>query len=323
MTVFRVCDIETTGIDPEQHAIVEIACTDVVDRQLATEYSSLVKPPHPIPPEAMAVHHITDADVADAPEAREIVPLFLGTDYRDMIYVAHNSQFEQGFLAPYVPGARWLCTFKSGLRVWPDAPGHSNQVLRYVLGLQLSPGAPHRAGPDTIVTANILLELLRHASVEDMLAWTMEPPIFKTVRFGKKHRGEPWVDLPQDYLLWIIEKSDLDDDTKWNAKRVLKMRRAEAEKKTNEARNAYTALAVQAAAIALTVADLETWFRGETANRSKHGVYPNTPPYKRIVDACAARKAALSPKKEATITIPTTEKTNARDPEYGSLLPPI
>ena len=191
MTILRVVDIETTGTDPTEHAIVEIAATDVHPerRSAGQTFAHLVKPPHPIPPEAMAVHHILDEDVADAAQANEVVPLVLVPD-DEPIYVAHNAAFEMGFLAPWLPDAQWLCTYKATLRVWPEAPSHSNQVLRYWLGIQVLAGEPHRAGPDTIVTARILLKLLEKASIEDMLAWTKEPPVMPRITIGE-HRGKP------------------------------------------------------------------------------------------------------------------------------------
>ena len=48
------------------------------------------------------------------------------------------------------------------LRVWPEAPRHSNQVLRYWRGMRLDHARampPHRAGPDAWVTAHILADL--------------------------------------------------------------------------------------------------------------------------------------------------------------------
>ena len=50
---------------------------------------------------------------------------------------------------------------------------HSNQVLRYWLGLRLDADLampPHRAGPDAYVTAHLLLRMMALASVEQMIA---------------------------------------------------------------------------------------------------------------------------------------------------------
>ena len=57
------------------------------------------------------------------------------------------------------------------LRAWPDAPGHSNQVLRYWRQVDRNaypriPREAHRALPDAIVTAFLLRDLLEDQPLE-------------------------------------------------------------------------------------------------------------------------------------------------------------
>lgn len=56
-------DTETTGLHRDAE-IVEIA---IVDMEGEVLFESLVKPRHPIPPDAEQIHHINDAMVAKAP----------------------------------------------------------------------------------------------------------------------------------------------------------------------------------------------------------------------------------------------------------------
>jgi Exonuclease len=66
--VVRVVDIETTGTDPESDAVIEIASVDVLaDGSITNRLSTLVRPGMPVPPEASAVHHLIDEDLAGAP----------------------------------------------------------------------------------------------------------------------------------------------------------------------------------------------------------------------------------------------------------------
>lgn len=60
-------DLETTGVDPENDRIVQIALIRVEPGGARSTYETLVNPGRPIPPGATAVHGITDADVAGAP----------------------------------------------------------------------------------------------------------------------------------------------------------------------------------------------------------------------------------------------------------------
>src|SRR5829696_5733146 len=104
----------------------------------------------------------------------------------------------------------------SGL--WPDAPAHNNHSLRYWLRPKgLNPtvaNMAHRALPDAYVTAFILRELLDAARVQDLIAWTKEPVLLPRMTFGR-HRGCSWTDVPDDFLGWIVERSDLGDDIKF------------------------------------------------------------------------------------------------------------
>lgn len=210
----RVIDIESTGMDPAQDKIIEIGSVDL--RQDIRQYpfenamETLINPGIHIPPESSAVHHIIDEDVKDAPPCEEAIKQFEGAD----IYVAHNSKFEAGFLPD---NWTWACTYKAAVRVWPDAPAHSNQVLRYLLGratiehFDRAEMMPHRALPDAAVTAMILHDLLKHATIEEMVEWTKEPALLPRLAFGK-HAGTPFSEIPGDYLDWIVNKSKMDDE---------------------------------------------------------------------------------------------------------------
>jgi len=231
MILLRCIDFETTGEhrEEERHAVCEAGWTDVIVDQgavtLGERRSMLCNPGRPMPPEARAVHHISDEDVADAPSPdvafRELM------DGPPDYFVAHNADFERAFFGG--GGVPWICTYKVALRVWPDAPGHSLQVLRYWLPLDIdqSLGLPaHRAGPDAYVGAALMARLLVEPSAPDletMMRWSSGPALLPRITFGK-HKGQRWEDVPSDYLRWIIDKSDLDRDVKANARHHLKQR---------------------------------------------------------------------------------------------------
>lgn len=217
---FFVVDLETTGREPEAAHVVEWACIRVPppgnSLAGATSYQELVRPPVPIPPETSAVHHIVDADVAGCrswEESAETLRQFLGSAERPVL-VAHNADFERHFLARLAPEAPWLCTYKAALRVWPGAPSHSNEALRYWLGLpELGREffqQPHSAMHDAGVTARLLLMLLDRAAdgapLEQMLAWTTAPALLPRCPIGR-YRNLPWAEVPADFLEWIVYKA--------------------------------------------------------------------------------------------------------------------
>jgi len=63
-------DLETTGLNPAEDRIVELAVVKVSPRGDMIEKVRRFNPGVPIPPEASAVHKITDEDVKDEPTFR-------------------------------------------------------------------------------------------------------------------------------------------------------------------------------------------------------------------------------------------------------------
>lgn len=221
VTTVRVIDLETTGSRPPAHGVCEIGWQDVTlsgDGWRVTDMrgSSLVDPQRAIPPVTQAVHHIIDEDVAGAPHWDAIAPTVLRVF---PVLAAHRASFEQRFCTPALSGgARWICTWKCALRLWPGSPSFSNQVLRYwrkPAGLDRDLGLPvHRALPDAYVTAHHLRDMLAEASVEQLLEWSDLPGLLPRVVAGSD-RGKSWSALDDAALAgWC---SDRDEDVRYSA----------------------------------------------------------------------------------------------------------
>src|SRR3954454_23905537 len=69
-----VLDLETTGTDTKIDRIIEVSVLKLSPGGQADHRTRRVNPGVPIPPEATAVHGITDDDVADCPAFRAIAP---------------------------------------------------------------------------------------------------------------------------------------------------------------------------------------------------------------------------------------------------------
>lgn len=95
---FVAFDTETTGIWAAVNRLVEIAGVrfSLVDDTTET-FSTLINPERPIPPDAIAVHGITDEMVADSPTIATVMPQFLEF-CSDAILIAHNAPFDLAFL---------------------------------------------------------------------------------------------------------------------------------------------------------------------------------------------------------------------------------
>lgn len=230
--IVRVIDYETTGL-PESPGseIIELGRVDVDVRTgaIGNLWRSFAAPRGVIPPEVKAVHHILEEDLAGAPLLADLwQPFWEGCGPGDVI-AAHNAGFERHFHSG--DGRHWIDTYKCALTIWPDAPGHSNQTLRYWLDLDRSASfdreaamPPHRALPDAYVTAHILARMLGSWSVADLVSISGKPALLGRLTFGK-HRGMRFSEAPVDYLQWIRDKSDLNEDVKFSAAHWLQARR--------------------------------------------------------------------------------------------------
>ncbi|MDF7650787.1 exodeoxyribonuclease X [Erwiniaceae bacterium L1_54_3] len=217
--IIRVIDTETTSFEG---GICELASVDIVDGQICNPMSDFVKPPEPITVGAMAVHHITDAMVADAPPIDEVVGRYQGAS----VYVAHNAAFDRPKL-PQIT-APWICTLKLARKLYPELESHSNQFLRYhfMLDVDVPEGLhAHRALYDCYVTAALLIRLNRDVqlTIAQMRDISSRPSLLHTMRFGK-FKGktlEQIAAIDQGYLRWALANMDLDEDQEFTMKHYL------------------------------------------------------------------------------------------------------
>ncbi|CAN5205847.1 hypothetical protein BH10PSE3_BH10PSE3_01840 [soil metagenome] len=191
-----------------------------------TRGAVFVDPGHPISPATMAVHHIIDADVAGARFWKDAAPPILKPAEGVLALAAHRAAFEQRYCTPHLSGgARWICTWKCALRLWPDLPRFSNQMLRYERmpeGLKREIGLPaHRALPDAYVTAHHLRDMLNETSIEQLLSWSAEPGLLPRVPSGPE-RGKPWRRLSNETLTGFAK--DRDADIRFSAEVELRRR---------------------------------------------------------------------------------------------------
>lgn len=247
----RVIDLEFTGDGPADGGLIEIGFWDLVSDEddlagspinwrVGEGRGRFCNPGMSISPESQAVHHIDDADVADAPKWKSLFAGLLKQADADGViaYAAHGADTESAWMHPDWLGETplpVLCTYKAALRVWPDAPQHKNQTLRYwrrPAGLDRELASPaHRAAPDAYVTAHLLRDLLNDegVSIEQMIKWSSQPAL--TVRcylgaYRNEGKGTLWADVETSMLEWIISKGFEDKpDIRFTAEYHLEQRR--------------------------------------------------------------------------------------------------
>jgi DNA polymerase-3 subunit epsilon len=184
---YVIVDVETTGWSPQDARITEIGAVRMRAGQVLSEFSTLVDPAMPVPPDIETLTGISNQMVAAAPRPEEVLPAWLRFAQGGVL-TAHNARFDLGFLT----AACGSC----GLP-WPDfAVLDTVAVARQVLvrgevpdcklgtlaAYFETPAAPsHRALADARATAAILdvlitrLALLGVRSLDDLSDWLAIP----------------------------------------------------------------------------------------------------------------------------------------------------
>lgn len=162
-----VFDTETTGLDPlSGDRLVEIGCVELVNR-VATgrTFHAYFNPERDMPLEAERVHGLSAAFLADKPLfadlAGELLD-FLG----DSMLVAHNAQFDFGFLNAELVACgreaigmeRMIDTLALARRRHPGAK-HSLDALCTRYGIDRSHRVKHGALLDAELLAQVYVEL--------------------------------------------------------------------------------------------------------------------------------------------------------------------
>lgn len=157
--VFCSLDIETTGINPAFHEIVEIGIVKFSLEKEFSKYHSLVNPGIPIPENVLAIHGITDEMVSGAPPIKLIINDILNFT-KGCVLVIHNPEFDLSFLDMAIRSSgrdvtlEALDTVRLSRAVFPNMFNHKLSTLSSYFGLG---PANHRALGD----AEACMELFR------------------------------------------------------------------------------------------------------------------------------------------------------------------
>lgn len=221
-------DTETTGVDSTDF-LCQLAYK--ADDEI---FSELYKPEIKIPPEASAVHHITNKMVADkqsfkeSPEYEKIKNLF---ENENSIVVAHNAKFDIAIIQKEnINPKNVICTLRVARALDKEnkIPQHKLQFLRYYLNIEIEATA-HDALGDVLVLEKLFERLFNkikeennfndEETLKNMIEVSSRPSLMYSFSFGK-HIGKTIADVAKidpGYLKWFLDTKERDnpEDEDW------------------------------------------------------------------------------------------------------------
>ncbi len=162
-----ILDTETTGLDPKTgHRIVEIGCVEVVNRFLTGKtFHVYLNPERTMPPDAFAIHGLSDGFLKDKPRFIEVAAAFLAFIGDDPLII-HNASFDTGFLNhelgkikfPAISNERVTDTLMLARRKHPGQANSLDALCQHY-GIDTSKRTKHGALLDAEILAEVYAEL--------------------------------------------------------------------------------------------------------------------------------------------------------------------
>lgn len=163
-----VLDTETTGFEPaEGHRIVEIGCVELLNHMpTGRTFHQYVNPQRDMPPEAFAVHGLSEDFLRPQPLFGAVADAFLRF-VSGATLVIHNAAFDMRFLnaelewagKPLLPTDRVIDTLAIAKRRFPGSPASLDALCRR-FGVDNTNRTLHGALLDSQILAEVYLELI-------------------------------------------------------------------------------------------------------------------------------------------------------------------
>ncbi len=175
-------DIETTGLDPQKDAIIEIAAVRFNGHRVEDEWAKLINPGRPIPRLITQLTGINDEMVRQAPPLNAVLQDladFVGDDP----VIGHNVRFDLSFLQKQqiLKFNRAIDTYELAAICLPGNSRYNLGTLGYTLGI-LIPNS-HRALDDARLT---------HAVYQSLSKKLLELPIEILAEIVRMAEGVEW-----------------------------------------------------------------------------------------------------------------------------------
>ena len=226
-------DTETTGLELNDRIC---AVGFLMDDEVHYE---LINPLKKIPPQASAIHHITNEMIQESSVfgVSKSYEQLMSYNTPETILVSHNAPFDLDMLQK--EGITWqgktIDTLKCSKALMDDLNGYSLQFLRYELRLYRHEAqyfgdygidiTPHHPLSDALHAKMIYEYLLDLADEETLIDMSQSRLLLKRLPFGKyaKKRIEEIALKDAPYLKWMLESlMDLDEDLRYSIEYYLR-----------------------------------------------------------------------------------------------------
>lgn len=164
-TPYVVFDTETTGLNAAENTIIEIAAVKMRGTEIIGQWTELIDPGFPIGPKTTEITGITNEMLQGKPALDVVLKQF--RDFvGDAILVAHNAEFDQGFLnacAKRIGMEPWnnpfLDTLPLARMLYPGMRNYRLGTLAKKFNVELINA--HRALDDTVALAHVFQYMLK------------------------------------------------------------------------------------------------------------------------------------------------------------------
>lgn len=175
MNSYVSLDLETTGLSPKLDKIIEIGAVRVIDGEIVDNFSEFLNPGRKLEEKTIELTGITEADLANAPEAAEVIPKLLEF-CGDLPLVGHRILFDYSFVKHAAVNLKLsfekegVDTLKISRACHPELESKKLSAMCEHYGIPLQ---AHRALNDALATAK-LFECLKK-NFEDKYPESFEP----------------------------------------------------------------------------------------------------------------------------------------------------
>ena len=161
---FVAFDLETTGLSSQRDRIIEIGAVLLKNGEELDRFQTFVDPERPLDRRIVELTGITDEMLQGAPKIEEVLPKFLKF-VGDRVLVAHNSDFDTGFIRAECQrqGLEYTFTAADTLILSQNLLTHLNKFKLNIVSnaLSLPDFNHHRAGDDAMTCGLIMTRLMQ------------------------------------------------------------------------------------------------------------------------------------------------------------------